>query len=99
MLILDAIPQVTTFSTMSAWAWLVQFFIIATALLVANVIRVKFKFMSRSLIPTALIAGLHPAAETHTWIQQLHQQTIDGNYDLSRAGFGICSTGTEKQQD
>ena len=58
MLILDAIPQVTTFSTMSAWAWLVQFFIIATALLVANVIRVKFKFMSRSLIPTALIAGL-----------------------------------------
>jgi ESS family glutamate:Na+ symporter len=43
---------------MSAWAWLVQFFIIATALLVANVIRVKFKFMSRSLIPTALIAGL-----------------------------------------
>jgi ESS family glutamate:Na+ symporter len=36
----------------------VQFFIIATALLVANVIRVKFKFMSRSLIPTALIAGL-----------------------------------------
>mgnify|MGYP003290427683 CR=1 FL=1 len=58
MLLLDNVPQVTTFANPQAWAWLIQFFMVATALLVANVIRVKIKFMSRSLIPTALIAGV-----------------------------------------
>lgn len=58
MLLLDTTQQVTTFANPQAWAWLIQFFMVATALLVANVIRVKIKFMSRSLIPTALIAGV-----------------------------------------
>lgn len=58
MLLLDSVPQVTSFATLSAWGWLVQFFIIATALLVANVLRCNLKIMRSSLIPTALIAGL-----------------------------------------
>ncbi|MCQ2300252.1 MAG: hypothetical protein MJZ81_09040 [Bacteroidales bacterium] len=58
MILIDALPQVTSFASPSSWAWLVQFFLIAVALLVANVIRCKVKFMSKSLIPTALIAGL-----------------------------------------
>ncbi len=48
----------TSFADVSAWQWLLQFFLIAVALLIANVIRRKVSFMRRSLIPTALIAGV-----------------------------------------
>lgn len=58
MLLLDTnIPEVTSFADMQAWGWLIQFFLLATALLVANVIRCKTPLLRKSLIPTALIAG------------------------------------------
>lgn len=47
-----------SFADVSEWRWLLQFFLIAVALLVANVIRRKVSFMRRSLIPTALMAGV-----------------------------------------
>lgn len=56
-LLLDATPKVTSFATLEAWSWLTQFFIIAAALLLGNVIRRKAKVLRKSLIPTALIAG------------------------------------------
>lgn len=46
------------FENLSSWTLLTQLFIISAALLLANVIRRKVKFMNRSLIPTALIGGL-----------------------------------------
>lgn len=54
----ETVQMVTSFATPTAWAWLVQFFIIAVALLVANLIRNKVPIMSKSLIPSALLAGL-----------------------------------------
>lgn len=48
----------TSFATLQAWTWLIQFFFIAAALLVANVIRRKVPLLRKSLIPTALIAGV-----------------------------------------
>ena len=43
---------------MSAWGWLIQFFIIVLALLVANLIRCNVPLFKRSLLPSALLAGL-----------------------------------------
>ncbi len=57
MIWLDA-TAATNFADLSAWSWLLQIFTIAIALLVANVLRTKVKFLQRSLVPTALIAGL-----------------------------------------
>lgn len=43
---------------MSAWGWLIQFFIIVVALLLANLIRCNVPLFKRSLLPTALLAGV-----------------------------------------
>ena len=43
---------------MSAWGWLIQFFIIVLALLIANLIRCNVPLLKRSLLPSALLAGL-----------------------------------------
>lgn len=43
---------------MSSWAWLIQFFVIIAALLVANLIRCNVPLFRRSLLPSALLAGL-----------------------------------------
>lgn len=48
----------TSFASLSAWGWLIQFFIIIVALLVANVIRCNVPLLKRSLLPSALLAGL-----------------------------------------
>lgn len=48
----------TSFADLSTWAWLIQFFIIAVALLVANVVRCNVPLFRRSLLPSALLAGL-----------------------------------------
>ena len=47
-----------TFDQPIAWNWLVQFCILATALLLGNVLRTKIPFLRKSLIPSALIGGL-----------------------------------------
>ncbi len=57
MTLLNA-QQAVSFATPQAWQFLVQFFIIAIALIVANIIRRKVRLLSKSLIPTALIAGV-----------------------------------------
>lgn len=49
---------VTSFASPEAWNWLMQFFIIAIALLLANLVRCKVPLLSKSLIPSALIGGL-----------------------------------------
>ena len=48
----------TSFANPSAWAWLIQFFIIIVALLVANLVRCNVPLFKRSLLPSALLAGL-----------------------------------------
>ena len=48
----------TSFASMSAWGWLIQFFIIVLALLLANLIRCNVPLFKRSLLPSALLAGL-----------------------------------------
>ena len=48
----------TSFAEPTAWAWLIQFFIIIVAMLIANIIRCTVPFFKRSLLPTALLAGL-----------------------------------------
>jgi ESS family glutamate:Na+ symporter len=48
----------TSFSDLSAWTWLIQFFIIVVALLVANLVRCNVPLFRRSLLPSALLAGL-----------------------------------------
>ena len=48
----------TSFVSLSAWGWLIQFFIIIVALLIANLIRCNVPLLRRSLLPTALVAGL-----------------------------------------
>ncbi|MBQ6683463.1 MAG: hypothetical protein IJM74_05115 [Bacteroidales bacterium] len=48
----------TSFASMTAWNWLIQFFIIVVALLVANLIRCNVPLFRRSLLPSALLAGL-----------------------------------------
>ncbi|MCQ2064974.1 MAG: hypothetical protein MJY66_03840 [Bacteroidaceae bacterium] len=49
---------VTSFATPEVWHTLLQFFIVAVAVLAGNVIRRKVKIMRRSLIPSALLGGL-----------------------------------------
>lgn len=48
----------SSFADISAWSWLIQFFIIVAALLVANLIRCNIPLFRRSLLPSALLAGL-----------------------------------------
>ncbi|MBO7464236.1 MAG: hypothetical protein J6T56_00090, partial [Bacteroidales bacterium] len=48
----------SSFANHTAWAWLIQFFIIVVALLLANLIRRKVSIFRRSLLPSALLAGL-----------------------------------------
>ena len=48
----------SSFADLSAWAWLIQFFIIVLALLVANHVRCNVPLFRRSLLPSALLAGL-----------------------------------------
>ena len=50
--------SVMTFNQPMAWNWLVQFCILATALLIGNILRTKIPFLRKSLIPSALIGGL-----------------------------------------
>lgn len=49
---------VTSFATPEVWNTLIQFFIVAVAVLAGNVLRRKVKLMRRSLIPSALLGGL-----------------------------------------
>ena len=55
---MEEIVQSTAFADPNAWSWLIQFFIIALALLVANIIRCKVPIFKRSLLPSALLAGI-----------------------------------------
>ena len=48
----------SAFANLDTWAWLIQFFIIIAALLVANLIRCNVPLFRRSLLPSALLAGL-----------------------------------------
>lgn len=48
----------TSFASPSAWAWLIQFFVIVVALLAANLVRCNVPLFRRSLLPSALLAGL-----------------------------------------
>ena len=50
--------SVMTFDRPEAWHWLVQFCILATALLLGNVLRTKVPFLNKSLLPSALLGGL-----------------------------------------
>ena len=56
MLLLDSV--VMTFDRPEAWQWLIQFCILATALLLGNVLRTKVPFLKKSLLPSALLGGL-----------------------------------------
>ena len=49
--------SVMTFDRPEAWQWLVQFCILATALLLGNVLRTKVPFLNKSLLPSALLGG------------------------------------------
>ncbi len=48
----------SSFAEMSSWSWLIQLFIIVAALLIANLIRCNVPLFRRSLLPSALLAGL-----------------------------------------
>ena len=50
--------SVMTFDRPEAWQWLAQFCILATALLLGNVLRTKVPFLNKSLLPSALLGGL-----------------------------------------
>lgn len=54
----STLQAATSFATPETWNWLIQFFIIAVALLLANLIRCKVPLLSKSLIPSALLGGL-----------------------------------------
>ena len=56
MTLLDV--TVMTFDRPEAWQWLIQFCILATALLLGNVLRTKVPFLKKSLLPSALLGGL-----------------------------------------
>ncbi|MCQ2126112.1 MAG: hypothetical protein MJZ06_01550 [Bacteroidaceae bacterium] len=49
---------VTSFATPEVWHAIVQFFIVAVAVLAGNVLRRKVKILRRSLMPSALLGGL-----------------------------------------
>ena len=57
MLFLESSP-VVQFSDIKSWSFLIQIFYVAIALVFANVLRRKIPFLRKSLIPTAIIAGL-----------------------------------------
>ncbi len=57
MILLES-SQVMTFDQPQAWKWLIQFCILATALLLGNVLRTKVPFLKKSLLPSALLGGL-----------------------------------------
>ena len=48
----------TSFADISSWSLLIQLFVLVVALLVANVVRCNVPLLRRSLLPTALLAGL-----------------------------------------
>ena len=48
----------SSFADFSSWSWLIQLFIIVAALLVANLVRCNVPIFRRSLLPSALLAGL-----------------------------------------
>ena len=50
--------SVMTFDRPEAWQWLVQFCILATALLLGNALRTQVPFLKKSLLPSALLGGL-----------------------------------------
>ena len=56
MTLLDV--SVMTFDRPEAWQWLVQFCILATALLLGNILRTSVPFLKKSLLPSALLGGL-----------------------------------------
>jgi ESS family glutamate:Na+ symporter len=56
MTILDV--SVMTFDRPEAWQWLLQFCILATALLLGNLCRTQIPFLKKSLLPSALLGGL-----------------------------------------
>ena len=56
MTILDA--SVMTFDQPLAWEWLIQFCILATALLLGNALRTQVPFLKKSLLPSALLGGV-----------------------------------------
>ena len=56
MTILDV--SLMTFDRPEAWQWLIQFCILATALLLGNVLRTNVPFLRKSLLPSALLGGL-----------------------------------------
>ena len=47
-----------TFDRPEAWQWLVQFCILAVALLLGNVLRTQIPVLRKSLLPSALLGGL-----------------------------------------
>ena len=48
----------SSFADISSWSLLIQLFVLVVALLVANVVRCNVPLLRRSLLPTALLAGL-----------------------------------------
>ena len=56
MTLLDV--SVMTFDRPEAWQWLIQFCILATALLLGNALRTQVPFLKKSLLPSALLGGL-----------------------------------------
>lgn len=53
----NSADMVTSFALPTVWQWLVQFCIIATALLLGNLLRTSVPGLKKSLIPSALIGG------------------------------------------
>ncbi len=49
---------VMTFDQPEAWRWLIQFCILAVALLVGNLLRTQIPVLKKSLLPSALLGGL-----------------------------------------
>ena len=56
MTLLDT--TVMTFERPEAWQWLIQFCILAVALLLGNVLRTQIPVLKKSLLPSALLGGL-----------------------------------------
>lgn len=48
----------SSFADVSSWSLLIQLFVLVAALLIANVVRCNVPILRRSLLPTALLAGL-----------------------------------------
>ena len=53
-----AVSQITNFSDIGNWSFLIQLFYVVFALAIGNILRRKIPFLRKSLIPTAIIAGL-----------------------------------------